>query len=145
MPVKHFFWDSNVFIAFLNDESVAYDTASLKTFISDLGKPDGCEIYTSTIALAEVTPKKLKRSSYGTFQDFLHNFKISIHIVGAGPNENQTAALLKDVEYKKSGNTRRVLTTGDALMLATAVEIEDTYGVSLDAFHTYDKGNGQRG
>ena len=48
--------DSNVFIAFLNDESAAYDTVSLKKFISDLGKPDGCEIYTSTIALAEVTP-----------------------------------------------------------------------------------------
>jgi len=145
MTKKHLFWDSCAFIAYLNDESEAYDTASLKAYISNLGKPNGCEIYTSAIALAEITPKKLITSKFGSFDEFLRDAKGAIHILDAGPNECQTAALLKDVEYQKSGNTGRVLTTGDALMLATAIELEDTYGVKIDAFHTYDRGNGPRG
>lgn len=143
MSVQHYFWDSCVFIAYLNNDEAAYDIASLRTFMYELNQKDGCLIYTSAIVLAEVTPKRLIKSDYGTFEDFLRDYKSCIQIIDAGPNENQTAGLLKDIPYKKNNETKRVLTTGDAIMLATALELEDTYGIAIDAFHTYDNGRGK--
>ena len=64
-------------------------------------------------------------------------------MVESGPYVNINAGLLKDVSYKKGSSKSRVLTTGDAIMLATALEIEETYGVDLDAFHTFDNGHGK--
>lgn len=143
MMGEHYFWDSCVFIAYLNDDSHAYDTASLATFISETQEKNGCKIYTSAIALAEITPNRLKKSAHSTFQDFLRDFRGSISVVESGPYVNINAGLLKDIPYKKQNSTKRVLTTGDAIMLATALEIEETYSVSLDAFHTFDNGRGK--
>lgn len=143
MGLKHYFWDSCVFIAFLNDDSHAYDTASLAKFIEETKEKNGCKIYSSTIALAEVTPNRLKASAHGTFQDFLKDFRGSIQLLEAGPYVNTNAGLLKDVPYKKNNSNKRVLTTGDAIMLATALELEESYEVQLDAFHTYDNGRGK--
>tara|TARA_R110000787_G_scaffold137458_10_gene250480 strand:+ start:13938 stop:14507 length:570 start_codon:yes stop_codon:yes gene_type:complete len=143
MGLRHYFWDSCVFIAYLNDDSHAYDTASLATFISETQEKNGCRIYTSAIALAEITPKRLKNSSHASFQEFLRDFRGSIQVVESGPYVNINAGLLKDVSYKKGSSKSRVLTTGDAIMLATALEIEETYGVDLDAFHTFDNGHGK--
>lgn len=142
MALKNYFWDSCVFISYLNNDD-AVDIKSLRAFIADLDKPNGCRIYTSAIALAEVSPKRLVNTAVGTFQDFLKDFKGTIQVVDAGPYENQTAGLLKDIAYKRNGSNKRVLTTGDAIMLATALELEDTYGVKIDAFHTYDNGRGK--
>lgn len=143
MALRHYFWDSCVFIAYLNNDEAAYDVDSLRTFISELGKKDGCVIYTSAIALAEISPKRLKGSEYGAFEEFLRDYKSSIHVIDAGPNESQTARRLKDIPFNKSGSKRRVLTTGDAIMLSTALELEDTYKIKIDAFHTYDNGRGK--
>ena len=143
MAERHYFWDSCVFIAYLNDDSHAYDTKSLAQFISEIQEKNGTKIYTSAIALAEITPKRIKKSAHGTFQNFLRDFRGSIAVVESGPNVNINAGLLKDVPYCRQNSRGRVLTTGDAIMLATALEIEETYGVSLDAFHTFDNGRGK--
>ncbi len=143
MAGKHYFWDSCVFIAYLNDDSHIYDTASLAKFISETQEKNGSKIYTSAIALAEITPKRLKKSSHGSFQEFLGDFRGSIFVVESGIHVNINAGLLKDVAYKRQDSNNRVLTTGDAIMLSTALEIEETYGVNLDAFHTYDNGRGK--
>jgi predicted nucleic acid-binding protein len=140
---ENYFWDSCVFIAFLNNQTDAYDIESIERFLEDSKKNNGCKIYTSSIALAEVTPKRLMGSSYGTFEEFLSDFRKSVAVIDAGPFINSTAGRLKDVIYKKSTSTKRILTTGDAIMLATALELEDTYGVKIDAFHTFDDGRGK--
>ncbi|MBX4938646.1 type II toxin-antitoxin system VapC family toxin [Rhizobium binae] len=140
---QHYFWDSCVFIAYLNDDSSAYDINSLELFLRDSQKRGGCKIYTSSIALAEVSPGKLKNSSHASFQDFLSDFRGAISVVDTSPLININAGILKDVPYKKQSSNKRVLTTGDAIMLATAIEIEVTYGVKLDAFHTFDNGRGK--
>ena len=74
MTVTNLFWDSNVFIAFLNDESEAYPVGDIKQLLEEakLGK---IKIYTSSIVFTEVTPKRLTNSSYGTFNEFLNDFK----------------------------------------------------------------------
>lgn len=143
MSVSNLFWDSNVFIAFLNDEKDIYDIPSIKQYLEDakLGK---CKIYTSSIAFSEVTPKRLVRSEHGTFNDFLADFRSQIITVGNDPNIGALSAELKDLPYKKNNSTKRILTTGDAIMLATALELELTYKVKLDAFHTFDNGKGPR-
>ncbi len=143
MAVENYFWDSCVFIAYLNDDMDAYDVASLQMFLDESKKKDGCRIYTSGIALAEISPNRLKESSYGNFEDFLKDFRKSVTVIDAGPYINSTAGLLKDIPYSKNNSNKRVLTTGDAIMLATALELEDTYNVKIDAFHTYDNGRGK--
>lgn len=143
MAAENYFWDSCVFIAYLNDDSPAYDTASLAKFISETQEKNGCRIFTSSIALAEISPKRLKNSAQDSFQEFLRDFRGSISVIDAGPFININAGLLKDVPYKKQDSNKRILTTGDAIMLATAIEIEETYGVSLNAFHTFDNGRGK--
>ena len=143
MTVSHYFWDSCVFIAYLNDDSHAYDVASIREYLEDSKRKDGCKIYTSGIALAEVSPNRMKNAAHGNFQEFLLDFRGSINVVETNPYINANAGLMKDVAYKRSGSTKRVLTTGDAIMLATAIEIEQTYGVNLNAFHTFDNGRGK--
>ena len=50
------------------------------------------------------------------------------------------AGCLRDLEYKKANATGRQLGTPDAIMLATCVYLRDTLGVTVDHFHTYDRG-----
>ena len=140
--VKNYFWDSCVFIAYLNDDSHAYDINSLETYISEV-ESGKSKIFTSTVSLAEVTPSKLSKSDTETFQEFLSDFQGSVISIDPSPYININAGLLKDIKYKKNNSNKRVLTTGDALMLATALELEETHGVILEAFHTYDNGRGK--
>jgi hypothetical protein len=45
---------------------------------------------------------------------------------------------LKDIRYSKGGSEKRILSTGDAVMLSTAIYLQDAYGVAIDTFHTFD-------
>jgi len=143
MAVTNLFWDSNVFIAFLNDEKDIYPVPSIQQYLED-AKLGQCKIYTSSIIFSEVTPKRIAKSEYGTFNDFLGDFRSQVVTIGNDPNIGSLSGELKDLQYKKGTSTTRILTTGDAIMLATALELESTYGVKIDAFHTFDNGGGPR-
>ncbi len=143
MAISNLFWDSNVFIAFLNDEKEIYDIPSIEQYLED-ARQGKCKIYTSSIVFTEVTPKKLVKSEYGTFNDFIADFRGQVITIGNDPIIGSLAGELKDLPYKKSNSTKRILTTGDAIMLATALELESSYGVELDIFHTFDNGGGPR-
>ncbi len=134
-----------MFIALLNDQSDAYDVRSIRTYLDEAARPNGHQIFTSSIAFAEVTKAKLFKPGVGSFDEFVRDFEGQINIVAADPIVCQRAGALKDLAYKKGATTKRVLTTGDAIMLATALELQDTYGVTVNAFHTFDNGNGPRG
>lgn len=144
MNISHYFWDSCVFIAYLNNAQDAYDIASLEKFISEL-RQSKCKIYTSAVSLAEITPEHLKNSDYGDFESFLDNFQKSIFIVNTTHLIYSRAGRLRDVKYKKGDSKNRNLTLGDAIMLASALELEDTYDIKLDAFHTYDDSRSGKG
>ncbi len=143
MGLKHYFWDSCVFIAYLNNDIKAYDINSLEQFINECKQKDGCKIYTSSIALAEVTPKRLIKSKYGNFEEFMRDFRGFITVIEASPIICSTAGRLKDIPYNKNNSKKRILTTGDAIMLATVLELESTFNTTIDAFHTYDNGRGK--
>ena len=49
-------------------------------------------------------------------------------------------ALLKDLPYKKTNSKGRRISTTDAIMLASCLEVSDVWGIRIDAFHTFDDG-----
>ncbi len=144
--MKNLFWDSNVFIAFINDENEAYDVDSIRQFLMECqGKGKKYHIYASTMSLAEVTPGKMKSQEYGEFQDFLNDFEGVIDLISPDPNIIKLAGHLKDKKYKKGSSDKRIMTMGDAIIVATAVELEDTFNVPITHFHTFDDGKGKIG
>ena len=138
---KYLFWDSNVFIAHINKEEAHQD------FLDDLStilEHSQIEVYTSGIALAEITPKRISPSRWETFNDFVNSLKQMVNVIDPSPNICTTAGKLKDYRYSKSGSTKRVLTTGDAIMLATAIVLQrEPYNIQIEAFHTFDNGRGK--
>lgn len=128
-------------MAFLNKEQAAYDH-----YIDYIGQyldecRDGkCVIYTSTLTIAEVTRKRLVNSTYGTFTDFLNEYQGAIIQVSADPNVMQIASEIKSLSYSKTGSKKREIGTADAIHLASALALRDTFGVTLSAFHTFDNG-----
>jgi len=136
--VSHLFWDSCVFYAFLNDERTSYDVDSIAQYIQE-AKNGKHRIYASTLVLAEVTPNAIAKTEIGSFQDFIDDLQGAVVLMTPTPNIMYRAARLKDLPYKK-GNGRRRLSTVDAIMLATCVDLRDAHGVRVDLFHTFDDG-----
>ena len=138
---KCYFWDSNIFIAYINKEQ-AY-----QKYLDDISKilnDPKSMIFSSQLALSEVTPNKIKESDMKSLKDFIDSFRQRIILINPTPNIWINAGLLKDVQYKKNNSENRVLSTGDALMLATALELQlSPFNLELDAFHTFDDGKGK--
>lgn len=135
--MSELFWDSCVFSAFLYDESQTYDLAPIEQYLSE-AKSGAHRIYTSSVVFAEVASSKIKRKSPGTMNDLIRDFTGSIIVIESSVPVMQLSGRLKDIRYKKGVSDKRVLSTGDAVMLATALHLEDAYGVKVDAFHTFD-------
>ncbi len=76
--------------------------------------------------------------------DLLNDFEGAAVPVAASIHIMDLAGRLKDIPYSKAGEKGRALSTGDAIMLATCLLIPDVYGVTIDAFHTYDDGRKPR-
>lgn len=137
--ISHLFWDSCVFIAFLNNETHAYDVKSIEQYL-DEARNGLHRIYTSTIVLAEVRPSYLSKRNIGTFTDFVDDLSGAVVMIDATTNLMQLAGDLRDLTYRKSNSPGRQLATPDAIMLATCLHLNDAYGVVLDQLHTFDEG-----
>lgn len=136
-PVANFLWDTCVFSAFLYDETATYDVPSIQQYLAE-AKAGKHKIYTSSIVFAEIASSKVKRTSPGSIDDLINDLVGATIIVDASVNIFQMAGRLKDIPYKKGKSVNRRLSTGDAVMLATALYVQDAYEVTLDAFHTFD-------
>ena len=90
--------------------------------------------------LAEVVPSAITRSGVGTFQSFIDDLQGAVTIVTPSPDVMHRTALLKDLLYRKGNSRGRRLSTTDAIMLASCIEISEAWGVRIDAFHTFDDG-----
>lgn len=137
--ISHLFWDSCCFIAFLNDEKDAYDVSSIEQYLDD-AREGKARIYTSTVALAEVRPSFLRKKSIGSFSEFVDDLSGAVIMIDASPNVMTIAGRLRDIPYRKANSDKRQLATPDAIMLASCLYLADTMGVSVDHFHTFDKG-----
>lgn len=131
------FWDSCVFSAYLYDEKDIYDLSSIEQYLAE-AKAGKFKIYTSSVVFAEVASSKVKRSSPGTMADLIRDLTGAAIVIEASVNVMELSGRLKDIPYRKGDSTKRALSTGDAVMLATALHLEDAYGVKIDTFHTFD-------
>ena len=136
--MSNFFWDSCVFYAYLDDQTTL-DNSGIEQFLHEAqhGKH---RLYASSLVLAEVVPSAIRKSGIGTFQSFINDLQDAITIVTPSPDVMHRAALLKDLPYKKGTSKGRRLSTTDAIMLASCLEIKEAWGVNIDAFHTFDDG-----
>jgi predicted nucleic acid-binding protein len=142
---ENLFWDSCILCAHLFEESV-YDIKSIAQFLLDAhGEKPKYKIYTSSLIFTEILDSAIKKKGIGTLADFLKDFEAAITLVDPTPPILQLAGKLKDIPYKKgNSDKKRRLTTGDAIMLATCLHLQDTLGVTIAAFHTYDDGGTKR-
>jgi len=136
VSVEHLFWDSCVFTAYLGNQADAYDIPSIDKYLQE-AKAGKVMIHASTISSAEVLPSQIVNG--GSFEDFLEDFQGAVHLIDANPNVMTRSGRLRDLTYKKGGGFRR-LGTADAIILATALYLQDAEGLTLTAFHTFDKG-----
>lgn len=123
------------------DESHAYDVPSIEQYLID-AQNGRVAIYMSSISAAEILPSKLKRS--GSFEEFMDDYNGLIFAIDPTPNVMALAGRLRDLPYKKGISERRRLSTPDAIILATAIYIQEALNVKLDCLHTFDRGR-QRG
>jgi hypothetical protein len=142
-PSAHYYWDTCIFVAYLNDNKNAYGhyIDHIAQFLDDCRRGE-CRIYTSSITIVEIPAKRMANSTYGTFNEFLADYTGAIVQIGADPNVMMLAAELKNPIYKKDVNAAkgREVGTADAIHLATALALTADYGVPLTAFHTFDDG-----
>lgn len=136
--VSHLFWDSCVFIAFLRDQSAIYDVNSIAQYLSEC-RDGKHRIYTSSLVFVELLPSYITKPEIGSFLDFVNDFSGAIVVIDATPEIMHVAGSLRDLPYRKA-TARRRLATPDAIMLASAVNLVQAFGVKLDHFHTYDDG-----
>lgn len=141
--MTNLFWDSCVFNAFLYDEKEIYDVDSIIQFL-DEARQRKFKIYTSSIILTEIAASKIKVRGVGSAMDFINDLMGACVVIDASVNILNLAGQLRDMPYKKHQSGKRKLTTGDAIMLASALYLDEAYGVSLSAFHTFDDG-GKKG
>lgn len=135
------FWDSCIFDAYLYDQSALYDVLSIGQYLEDAKRnPPLCVIYTSSVVFVEVLSSKIKRPAVGSMLDFVNDFVGQIIVIDATVNVMHLAGQLRDIPYKKAPSESRVLSTGDSIMLASCLYLEEAYGVRIDEFHTFDAG-----
>lgn len=141
--MRHYYWDSGIFIAYLNNEREERGDLidHISQFLDEAGGGH-CRIYTSTITIAEILPQTLKNRELSSFQEFVRDFEGAIFTVQPDPNVMGLAASLRGQRYTAHANAPRPrsMETPDAIHLATAITLENHYGVKLDAFHTFDNG-----
>lgn len=137
-PPRQYYWDTCVFIAYLADERDAFGG-----IVDDIGQyldesqRGECVIHCSTITMAEITKANCKIGL--DFDGFMDQWGGGIVPLSPDPNTMRIASELRSAIYTKTGGTRK-LGTPDAIHLASALTLVDTYGVPLEEFHTFDSG-----
>lgn len=136
---SHLFWDSCVFYAFFRDERQSHDVDSIAQYLQE-ARDGKHRIYASSLVFAEVVPSAITRPDIGTFQDFIDDFQGAVVVVSPSPNVMLAAGRLRDLPYKKGNSPGRRLSTPDAIMLASCLDVMDAMRVKIDFFHTFDDG-----
>jgi predicted nucleic acid-binding protein len=144
--VPQYYWDTCIFVAHINEDRSAYGghIDDIRQFV-DEAKEGKCKIHYSPITIAEFDRQKIKTAQYGTFSDFLRDFKGAFMPVAPDPNVMAVAAELRSLEYRKNTG-KRYMHTPDAIHLASALALTEAYGLAkLEAFHTFDNGSNSNG
>ena len=133
------FWDSCVFYAFLNDDTAAYDVDGIAGLLGQARRGQ-IQIFTSSIALAEIVPSAIKPAIARSLASFLDDFRSAITVVTPSPTVMLRAGQLRDLPFRKPPSPGRRLATPDAIMLASCLELIEVHGIAITQFHTFDDG-----
>lgn len=137
---ENLYWDTCVFLAYLNDERQTYGTQidHIDQFLREAN--DGkWRIFCSTITIAEITLRDIGTGGSQAFDAFLKDFASAVVQVSPDPVIMKIASDLRGVSYAKGGGNRKLLTP-DAIHLATAISLQENFEVPLSYFHTFDSG-----
>ena len=136
--IPAYYWDTCVFIAHLAADQGAYGDhlSDINQFLDEASRGD-CVIHCSTITIAEIT--RHNAGSQVNYADFEALWGGGIVPLSPDPNTMRTASELRSITYTKTGGERK-MDTADAIHLASAMTLSETYGVQLAGFHTFDRG-----
>ncbi|WP_422374883.1 type II toxin-antitoxin system VapC family toxin [Roseibium sp.] len=143
ISISNFFWDSCVFIRYLENNAGSDFINDISQFIAD-AQSGSARIYYSTLAMAEIKPSHLTLRGYGNFNDFLEDFESAFHAISPTPDVMAQAGSIRDFKYPNpNGGSDRILGTADAIHLTTAIYVRDVLGIEDLVFHTLDAGKGK--
>lgn len=137
------YWDSCVFIRFLTGAPPSC-VADINQFIAE-AREGRVKIWTSGVVATEVLPRYLRADDDANFDRFLSSFEGAFRIVNPDVTLLSEAGRLRDVTSMNPDHKgkSRILGTGDAIHLATAIRVRDVFGASDLIFHTFDDGKGR--
>jgi hypothetical protein len=107
------------------------------------------KIFYSTIVYIEFRPRHFKKSRYGDISKFFSDFRRAFYPIELNPNILMWAGRLRDAEVvnpsdpKISDQSKRSVSAGDSIHLATAVYLREVIGHNDIIMHTFDKGKGK--
>jgi predicted nucleic acid-binding protein len=139
MPaIQQYYWDACLFLEHLREETVAPDKKRALINLLQQNKDRQNKIFTSVITHVEVLPKKLTASDIAKEEIYWSYFN-EIWFIDQEVTRPilHLARQIKDYYYQeadpKAGEHYRMMSTGDAIHLATAIAWR------ADEFHTRDK------
>lgn len=141
--LRNIFWDSCILYRFLRGSPLDYvDHIQKHVEDCEAGKT---KIYISSVTLAELRPSIVGMAGRSPANIISQTCAFLVPI-DTTPNIMSFACLLKDnrfecsIDHPNSKERNRPLSTGDAIQLATAVNLREHWGVIGLEFHTFDEG-----
>ena len=129
MPKPKYYWDANVFLAWLKDEKPPQRTTEEMEGLSEIVQEidsGNTILITSSLINTEVLVSTLSQDAIAKFQLSLK--RSNVHIANVSERVTQLTARIRNF-YQ---NTNKKLKPMDAIHLATAIIYE------ADEFHTFD-------
>lgn len=147
MASNAFLWDTCVIYRWFNGQPPEY-VDHIQSYLKELEEKK-CEVYVSTITLAEIAPSKMGKSGLTTSQ-VLASMSKSFILIDTSPDIMSLAGHLRDQTYQHVDGpdekaAKRHLSLGDSIHLATAVALREEFGVQNLSLHTFDEGKKRDG
>lgn len=142
MAANAYLWDTCVIYRWFNSASADY-VDHIHKYLEEADRKS-CEIFISTITLAEIAPSKMGKSGLAPAQ-VLSSMSKSFVLFDTSPGIMSLAGHLRDQRYRhvdgpEDKAASRSLSLGDSIHLATAVALQDEFGVQNLKLHTFDEG-----
>ncbi len=147
MASSSLLWDTCVLYRWLNGKPAEW-LDHIEAHLQDLlsGKT---EIFVSTTVLAEIRASKVRKAGKSPLQ-IVQAVSASFKFVPPSPDIMSLAGHLRDQEYLQVDGpsdraSKRDLSLGDAIHLATGIALQEEYGVQNLVVHSFDEGKRRDG
>lgn len=147
MATKAYLWDTCIVYRWFNGVPPEY-VDHIQKFLEDIASKN-CEVYISTVTLAEISPKKMGKTGLTPTQVITSMSKSFIQ-VDTSPDIMSLAGHLRDQTYRHVDGPdekapSRLLSLGDSIHLATGIALREEFGVQNLTLHSFDEGKRRDG